>query len=81
LQATYVHRGFSITVQVEDTPTGGSHVVTRIDRIDGDPDEREEWSAPRNARSSQRGEAAIGAAVDKAQRAIDAALGSEDPFE
>lgn len=81
MQEVHVHRGFTITVLVEDDPAGGSSVTTRIDRADTDVLDPEAWTAPRHARSALRGKPAIGAAVADAQRAIDSALGDPDPLD
>ncbi|MGF6820083.1 hypothetical protein OKW33_006977 [Paraburkholderia atlantica] len=81
MQEVHVHRGFTITVLVEDDPAGGSSITTRIDRTDTDARDVESWTAPRRARSALRGRPAIGEAVDDAQRAIDSALGDPDPLD
>lgn len=81
MQKIHVHRGFTITVLAEDDPAGGSSLTTRIDRIGTDAREREAWTAPRHARSALCGKAALSAAFDGAQRAIDSALGDTDPLD
>lgn len=81
MQKIHEHRGFAITILVEDDPTGGSSVTTRIDRIGVDGQNNPEWTAPRLSRSGLRGHAAIGQALDDAQRAIDSALGADDVLE
>jgi hypothetical protein len=81
MQEIHVHRGFTITVLVEDDPAGGSSVTTRIDRADTDTRDLEASTAPRRARSTLRGKPAIGEAFADAQRAIDSALGEPDPLD
>ncbi|MGF6441958.1 hypothetical protein [Paraburkholderia youngii] len=81
MQEVHLHRGFTITVLVEDDPAGGSSITTRIDRTGTDARDLEAWTAPRHARSALRGKPAIGEAVDNAQRAIDSALGDPDPLD
>lgn len=83
MEEVHTYRGFRISIVAQDDPAGGSSVDTRIERGDaaGRDEPREDWTAPRHARSPLRDKAAIGEALDDARRAIDSALGQPDVLE
>ncbi len=78
------HRSFTITVTTRDDPVGGSNVTLLIERVHARRDDVRGGAPipePEHYRSLQTGPAAVGEAMERAKRAIDAALGEPDPLE